>query len=260
MSTQHPFPIVGIGASAGGLKAIEEIMQNLPEDTGMAFIIIQHLSRRFKSLMKEILIKDTRMSIIPVEDGMEVQPNCVYLMPAGINMVMRNRRLFLEDQKETDTPHFVIDTFLHSLGRDAREQSIGVILSGTGSDGSRGIYSIKEMGGVVIVQEPDSGEFDGMPLSSINTRIVDHILPPAEIAEKLVFLSRNPEPESLPEQEAAVPVDEDEEIPVEGSETLALVLDLIQRNHEVDFSFYKIGTISRRIQKHMAVHGLDDMR
>ncbi|MEL6629046.1 MAG: chemotaxis protein CheB, partial [Bacteroidota bacterium] len=134
----HNFPIVGIGASAGGLKAIEEILLHLPEDTGMAFVIIQHLSRRFKSMMKEILVKDTRMEVIMAENGMKVYPNNIYLIPAGNYLTIEEGRLNLRDQEMEDAPHFVIDNFLHSLGQDVGPRGIAVILSGTGSDGSRG--------------------------------------------------------------------------------------------------------------------------
>jgi two-component system CheB/CheR fusion protein len=244
---------VAIGASAGGLKAIEEIMRLLPEDTGMAFVILQHLSRRFKSLMKEILMKDTRMEILGIEQDMPLLPNRVYLLPAGKKLRMRGYQFSLEDQPEADAPHFVIDAFLHSLGKELGARSVAVILSGTGSDGSRGIQTVKESGGLVIVQEPDSGEFDGMPISSINTRLVDYILPPAEIAVRLTHLSRHPQP--------LQPAEEGDRLDVlADNETQRVILELVQKYHEVDFSLYKPGTLSRRIAKHMAAHSLGSMR
>ncbi|MEL6696581.1 MAG: chemotaxis protein CheB [Bacteroidota bacterium] len=251
----HNFPIVGIGASAGGLKAIEEILLHLPEDTGMAFVIIQHLSRRFKSMMKEILVKDTRMEVIMAENGMKVYPNNIYLIPAGNYLTIEEGRLNLRDQEMEDAPHFVIDNFLHSLGQDVGPRGIAVILSGTGSDGSRGIRTIKNRGGVVVVQEPESGEFDGMPLSAIDTRLVDYILHPEEIAEKLVSLSLEPIPLLEENQE------EPTKLPLSDESVIEDILDLVRKYFEIDFASYKSNTIWRRIEKDMIAqkfHKLQD--
>ncbi|MEM7657301.1 MAG: chemotaxis protein CheB [Bacteroidota bacterium] len=251
MSTTSPveFPVVGIGASAGGLKAIQEMLGSVPSDTGMAFIIVQHLSRRFKSLMAEILSKDTRMPIVLAEDKMKIEANHVYLIPAGHNLTVSKGRFVIEMQGHEEGPHFVIDMFLHSLGRDIQENAVAVILSGTGSDGSRGIKTVKEAGGIVIVQEPQSGEFDGMPLSAIDTRIVDFILPPKLISEQLYNLSRlgGKEFRRLNQEELHGSGDDNQDLQIQS------ILKLVQKYHDVNFSLYKINTIKRRIDKQMSL-------
>lgn len=243
------FPIVGIGASAGGLKAIEKLLLQLPSNTNMAFIIVQHLSRRFKSLMKDILAKDTQMSVVMAEHEMEVKPNYVYLIPAGYELRIENSKLLLEGRKQDDSPHFVIDIFLHTLGQDVGPKSVAVILSGTGTDGSRGIRTVKENGGIVMVQDPKSGEFDGMPLSAIDTQVVDFVLPPEAIAEKLITLSKIGSKKFLAESVLAKPKNTEE---TQELITLTSIMELIKKYHDVDFSQYKLNTIRRRIDKQMA--------
>ncbi|WNJ21103.1 chemotaxis protein CheB [Pontibacter sp. G13] len=243
-----PFPIVGIGASAGGLKAIEELLINLPPNTGMAYIIVQHLSRRFKSLMQEILAKDTRMTVKLAEHGMHVEPDHIYLIPPAYELTIQQRVLYLEPIPIDRASHFVVDTLLDSLAQDLGDQAIAVILSGTGSDGSRGILNVKNHGGIVFAQDPNSGEFDGMPRSAIDTRIVDYILPPKGIAEKLSQLAQLAPgriQEELKREESSIP----------HNPELIHVLRLIQKHHSVDFTLYKSNTVLRRIEKHMSLHG-----
>ncbi|HEY9007616.1 MAG TPA: chemotaxis protein CheB, partial [Ohtaekwangia sp.] len=155
--------IVGIGASAGGMEAIHDLFDNINQHTGFSFIIIQHLSPDYKSLMLELLSKHTTMQVFEAEEGMEVLPNCIYLLPRKSLMTIKNGKLHLEDKKEKSSPNYAIDTFFESLAHEKGKDAIGIILSGTGTDGSRGIEAIKNNGGVVIVQDPQSAAFDGMP-------------------------------------------------------------------------------------------------
>ncbi|MEM7658687.1 MAG: chemotaxis protein CheB, partial [Bacteroidota bacterium] len=247
----NKFPIVGIGASAGGLKAIEELLRGLPRQPGIAFIIVQHLSRRFKSLMAEILAKDTKMPILLAENGLEVKPDHIYLIPAGRNLTISKNQLVVDDQTNQDGLHHVIDIFFHSLGQDAQENAIAVILSGTGSDGSRGIRTIKESGGLVIVQEPKSGEFDGMPLSAMDTKVVDFVLPPKLIAKKLVELR---ELEDTRNRSATNDSSDDYLV------GLTEIFELLRKESGVDFSVYKSSTIQRRIDKHMTSQRINNLQ
>jgi two-component system, chemotaxis family, CheB/CheR fusion protein len=168
------FRVVGIGASAGGLESLEQFFKNLPPKPGMAFVVVQHLSPDFRSVMDELLARHCDLPIQHAEDNVEVEPNRVYLLPPKKEMVIRNRRLLLTDKERTHGLTLPIDHFFRSLAQDVGPNAVGIILSGSGSDGSRGIREIKRMGGCVFVENPDSARFDGMPLSALATGIVDH--------------------------------------------------------------------------------------
>lgn len=256
------FPVVGIGASAGGLRAIEEMLKHLPPDTGMAFVIVQHLSPKYKSLMQDILTKDTPMPVVMAEAGMAVQPDHIYLIPPGRNLTVHDYRLQVETQQEDRVPPFVIDLFFHSLGQDVGAQSVGVILSGTGSDGSRGVRTIKEQGGVVIVQAPQSSEFDGMTISAIKTQTADYVLDPADIARQLVTLAQawrkglagaSP-PETHPKEGQTDGLTAIEHTLVHQ------ILRLVQRSFGTDFSQYKPSTVMRRLEKAMIARQVDSFQ
>jgi len=177
-SLENDFYYVGIGASAGGLEALKEFFTNMPDKTGMAFIIIQHLSPDYKSLMDELLARHTKIPIQVVKDGMVVQPDNIYLIPPKKNLSVFHGKLFLEDKDSKTHLNLPIDIFLRSLAVDKGKKAIAVILSGTGSDGTLGLKSVKEAGGMIMVQDEKSAKFDGMPKSSISTGIVDYILKP----------------------------------------------------------------------------------
>jgi chemotaxis response regulator CheB len=155
--------VVGVGASAGGLEALERFFEGMPVESGMAFVVVQHLSPDFKSLMDELLARKTAIPIHRAGDGMEVEPNAIYLIPPKKDMIIANRRLLLTDKDPTQLVTLPIDHFFRSLAHDLGERAIAVVLSGTGSDGSRGIRDIHEAGGLVIVQSLDTAKFDGMP-------------------------------------------------------------------------------------------------
>src|SRR5690349_10848367 len=154
--------IVGIGASAGGLEALEQLFSELPPDTGMAFIVVQHLSPDFRSLMDELISRHSEMPVVVAEDGMPVFPNRIYLMPPRKEMIIRDRHLILTD-KELHTFTLPIDTFFRSLAQDCGDKAIAVVLSGSGSDGSRGVVDVKNAGGLVLAETPVTAKFDGMP-------------------------------------------------------------------------------------------------
>ena len=180
MPRQCLFPIVGIGASAGGLAAFEAFFTGMPKDSdpGMAFVIVQHLAPDHKSILCELIRRYTRMSVFEVEDGMVVQQNCAYIIPPGRDMAFLNGSLQLLPPAEPRGHRLPIDFFFRSLALDHHERAIGIILSGTGSDGTLGLRAIKGEGGMIMTQSTDTAEFDGMPLSAIGTGLVDYVFHP----------------------------------------------------------------------------------
>ncbi len=244
---KREFYVVGIGASAGGLEALEIFFDNMPPLQDFAFVVVQHLSPDYKSLMGELLRKHTQLSVHEAEDGITVEPGNIYLMPRKKNMTMYHGRLFLTEKEQG--LNLPIDIFFQSLAEDRGEKAIGIILSGTGSDGTRGIRSIKEVGGMVMVQAEDSAKFDGMPRSAISTGIVDYVLPVAQLPEELQnftsgnILIRTPESSG------------------DGNGHLQKIFMLIKRKTGVDLSHYKENTILRRIERRMGinhVHHIED--
>jgi two-component system CheB/CheR fusion protein len=240
--------VVGIGASAGGLDAINELFDNLPENTDFAFIIVQHLSPDYKSLMGELLSKHTSMQVFEAENNMEVKPNCVYLLPSKKLMTLKGGILCLEEKIKSNVPNNAIDVFFESLALDKADKAVAIILSGTGTDGTKGANRVKENGGTVVVQDPLTAEFDGMPNSAIALGDVDLILPPEIIADELIdYLKESPLSKTfntLNRQEEAI---------------LADVMDLIFRVTSHDFSHYKRPTINRRLTKRMAERGYSSL-
>src|SRR5215216_1099569 len=184
------FRIVGIGASAGGLESLERLFSHLPADTGMAFVVLQHLSPDFKSLMDELLARRTSMPVRQAEHELLVEPNAVYLLPPMKEMIIRDRRLLLSDRDPRHGLALPIDHFFRSLARDVGERAIAVVLSGSGSDGSRGVQEVRRLGGTVFCESPETAKFNGMPLSAIATNAVDQVLAPEEIAAAMAALAR----------------------------------------------------------------------
>ena len=174
---ENRFPIVGIGASAGGLETLSVFFAGMPSDSNMAFVIIQHLSPQHKSIMASLLEKQTRMVVSEIEDGTAVKPNHVYLNPPGKNVALYNRSLHLMEPIKSSAINMPVDFFFRSLSEDLREKAIGIILSGTASDGTMGIRAIKGEGGMVMAQQPDTAKYDGMPRSAVETGLIDFILP-----------------------------------------------------------------------------------
>src|SRR5512134_1103855 len=177
-SATPPQLVVGIGASAGGLDPLVRFFDNLPEHTGMAFVIVQHLSPDFRSLMDELLSRHTTLPIHLVEDGMPVEADHVYLIPAKKEMIISGGRLLLSERDRQQELTLPIDLFFRSLAQDCGERAIAIVLSGGGSDGSRGICHVREAGGLVLAQDLDSAQFDGMPRAAVESGVVSQTLPP----------------------------------------------------------------------------------
>ncbi|MDZ7762182.1 MAG: chemotaxis protein CheB [Desulfovermiculus sp.] len=243
---------MGIGASAGGLAAFEAFFSGMPADAdpGMVFVLVQHLAPDHKSILTDLIQRYTSMQVFEVEDGMQVQLNCAYIIPPGRDMAFFNGALQLLEPAEPRGRRLPIDFFFRSLAHDQRERAIGVVLSGTGSDGTLGVRAIKGEGGMVMVQNPESTEYDGMPRSAISTGLVDFELPPAEMPAQLIAyvthaFGKPPRPvtPAAPKSENAL--------------KKIFILLRIQTGH--DFSQYKPSTIQRRIERRMAVHQIENL-
>ncbi|MEM9807696.1 MAG: chemotaxis protein CheB [Cyanobacteria bacterium P01_D01_bin.56] len=250
-SADTPF-IIGIGASAGGLRAIEEFFDTIPCDSGAAFVVVQHLSPDYKSLMNELLERRTQMDVRRVTDGIALESNTVFLIPPGQNLVIKGNQLRLipQDRDQGYQPHFPIDLFFQSLAAEQRDRTIGIILSGTGSDGTRGLREISEAGGLVLVQDPKTAEFDGMPQSAIATGMVDLALSPAELAQTTYeFVTTPSEWQQLRH---------DQRNQLEPSK-IQQIVNIVKDHSEIDFTHYKPSSISRRIRRRCLIAGYPDL-
>ena len=246
LATAAPLRLVGIGASAGGLKALEEFFQAMPTDTGMSFVVVQHLSPSFKSIMDELLARVTAMPIQVVTQRFEPQPNTIYLMPAGSELILANGALELISRDPAETIPLPIDRFFTSVAQSLGERAVGIIMSGAGSDGARGIADIHQAGGLVMAQEPKSAQLDGMPLSALETGLVDLILPPAHMAEALATIASSPD---VGRQYA--------DVKRQPAQPMAAIFRLLWEHHGIDFSHYKPATIMRRIERRAALSDYD---
>ena len=184
------FPIAGIGASAGGLDAIKKLLESLPQDTGLAFVIVQHLATNQESMLPEILARSTQMPVNKIEGGMVIEPNQVYVIPAGKIITIENGHLKLQPKGISLKP---IDEFLCSLALERKTHAIGIILSGTGSDGTEGLKAIKAEGGITFAQDLKSAQYPDMPKSAIAAEVVDFVRSPEQIAEELCSIAKHPE-------------------------------------------------------------------
>jgi two-component system CheB/CheR fusion protein len=235
------------------LQAFEEFFTHTPPDTGMAFVLVQHLAPDHESLLADLVQRYTQMGVEQVEEGVELRPNRVYVIPPGWVMTLSQGRLHLyERDRERPLAPLPIDLFFRSLAQERRERAIGVILSGTGSDGTAGLREIKAEGGMVMVQEPESAKYGGMPRSALHTGLADYVLPPEEMPEELVAYVENAV--VAPEQEAEQPLFEDTE------ELLQRLFNLLRAETGHDFSLYKRSTISRRVQRRMVVNRVENLR
>ncbi|MDA3867488.1 MAG: hypothetical protein PF489_12180, partial [Salinivirgaceae bacterium] len=240
------FPIVGIGASAGGLEALEQFFSNMPNDNGMAFVVIQHLDPTHKGIMPELLQRITPMKVFQASDRLKVQPNCVYVIPPNKSLSILNRALYLLDPVESRGLRLPVDIFFRSLADDMQDKSIGIILSGMGSDGSLGLKAIKEKNGIVLVQTPASAKFDGMPRSATEAVIADIVSPANELPAKLIAFLKY------------IPVTKTEqEIDYKSTNSLGKMIILLRQQTGNDFSLYKKNTLMRRIERRKGVHQID---
>jgi two-component system, chemotaxis family, CheB/CheR fusion protein len=241
--------IVGMGGSAGGLEAFEQFFSNMPSDTGMAFALVPHLDPTHKGIMPELLQRHTKMKVVQIEDGMQVQPNCIYVIPPNADLSMLHGRLHLLEPSAPRGLRKPIDFFFRQLADDQHEKAICIVLSGMGSDGAGGLKAIKENSGLAMVQDPASAKYDGMPKSAIGTGLVDYVGSAEELPAKLMqYVKHAP---SQPEE--AFRADD------ESHSLLQKVFILLRAHTGNDFSCYKNNTIHRRIERRMSVHQFDGL-
>jgi two-component system, chemotaxis family, CheB/CheR fusion protein len=242
------FPIVGLGASAGGLEAFEEFFSKMSSDSGMAFILVSHLDPSHSSLLPDLLKRFTTMPVLQVEDGVSVEPNHLYIIPPNRDMAIFHRTLQLTAPVKTFRGiRMPIDFFLRSLADDQGEMAICVILSGTGTDGSMGVRAVHAAGGITMVQEAATAKYDGMPRSAIDTNLADYVLPTSKMPEQLIaYVKKFPlkRPKAVPP--AAIPT------------AIQKILAVLRSQSGHDFTFYKKSTLLRRIERRMAVHNIED--
>jgi len=244
-----PCPVVGVGASAGGLEALQGLFDKLPSKPNLAFVVVQHRATDRTSVMKSLIQKHTKLTVQDIEDGMRIEPDTIYLAPADKDVSIMQGVLYLVEPPPHAGAHLPIDSFLRTLARDEAERAICIILSGTGSDGTLGLREVKAAGGMVMVQEEEQAKYDSMPRSAIETGMVDFILPVEKMGEQLTQYTRHPylEPRKTLE-------------PEEKSEAQLQKIFLLIRNQTGhDFSHYKRNTIRRRIARRLAVHQIEDL-
>ena len=251
----HLFPIVGVGASAGGLEAMTELLTQLPPDTNMAFVLIQHLAPQHHTILPEILSRHTKMPVVLVENDMEVRPNSVYIIPPDTNMTVAHGHLNLTERSLVGGMHLPVDHFLRSLAADQSSRAIGVILSGSASDGALGLAAVKAEGGITFAQEPATARYDGMPSAAIAANAADFVLPPNEIAAELARLGQHRylRPGSSPAARR-----EAESATVEA-DALTKIFVTLRNAFRVDFGNYRSSTIRRRIDRRMALLKMDSL-
>ena len=242
-AVRPPRFVVGIGASAGGLDPLVRFFENLPKDTGMAFVIVQHLSPDFKSLMDELLARHTPLPIHLVEDGMPVEADHIYLIPAKKEMIVSGGRLLLSERGRQQELTLPIDVFFRSLAQDYGSKAVAIVLSGGGSDGSRGISHVHETGGLVLVQDLESAQFDGMPKAAIETGVVDHTLLPEDMPRMLLERA---------EGSLADPPNGVEPAP-QTRRGLEALYDVLETEFGLDFNHYKPSTVTRRIERRLGL-------
>ncbi len=238
----QPFFVAGLGASAGGLEALGSFFEAMSDDSGIGFVVIQHLSPDHKSMMSELLARNTRMPVCQAEDGMPVEPNHVYLIPPKKCLTLFKGHLMLADWDSKKGPNLPIDLFFSSLAGDCGERAIGIALSGTGSDGTRGIRSIKEAGGLVMIQDEHSAKFSGMPHSAIATGLADFILPASDMPDALLKFIKHP----LLAQTGGKDLQP-------SSNIMQKIQGLIRTETGIDFSGYKQSSLVRRIERRMGI-------
>jgi len=244
MSAYRSFPIVGIGASAGGLEALVKFFEHVPAGSGMAYVIIQHLDPTQKGMMPELLQRATTMVVAQVKDRTRIRPNCVYVIPPNSDMSLLHGSLHLLPPAAPRGLRLPIDFFFRSLAEDQHERSVGVILSGMGSDGTLGLRAIKEKGGIVLVQDPDSAKYDSMPRGAIKAGLADFVAPAEELPDKLIAYSRH-----LPRMGKP-------DVNSDGKTLGALekIVILLRSHTGHDFTLYRRSTLHRRVERRMAVH------
>lgn len=244
-----PFRIVGMGASAGGLEAFEQFFTRVPVDSGLAFVIVQHLDPAHHSAMPEILRRLTKIPTREATDGMRVEPNGIYLIPPNRDMVIERKALRLEEPSKIPGLRLPIDLFFRSLAREEGPEAICIIFSGTGTDGTLGLRAVKAELGTVFVQDPKTARYDGMPISAINTGLADFVLPPDKMPQQLIEFVRHSAANGARSGKEAD----------ERQEPLQQIFATLRVKTGHDFSRYKATTIRRRLQRRMSVNQMDDV-
>lgn len=244
----RPRPVVGLGASAGGLDAFQRFFDTMPADSGMAFVLIQHLDPTHVSMMRDLLSAHTRMPVVEATDGIPLEPDHVFLIPPGFYLAVHDGTLRLSEPHERHGARLPFDFFLRSLAQECCEQAVCAILSGTGADGSLGLKAVSERGGLVIVQDPNEAAHDGMPRTAIDTGCADLVLPVAAIPEAIMRYCRKAQVNDARQAPSQPRTDEDD---------LAEIVALLGATTSHDFSLYKSGTLQRRVERRMAMAGIE---
>jgi len=244
------FPTVAIGASAGGLETFTQLLHELPTDTGMAFVLIQHLDPKHSSLLTEVLSKTTKMPVREIVDEMKIIPNSVFVIPPGFDVGISKGHFKLTPRDQSPRPHMAIDFFFRSLAADCGNRAIGVVLSGTANDGTEGLRAIKAENGVTLAQDPKSAKYEGMPQSAVDAEVVDFCLPIPKLAQELVRLAHHPFIAGDPDRSLFEPNDQHE---------LQRIFVLLRATSGVDYSEYKPPTIKRRLARRMALLKTDTL-
>jgi two-component system, chemotaxis family, CheB/CheR fusion protein len=239
-NTDQNFWVIGVGSSAGGLEALSSFFKSLPEKPNAAFIVAQHLAPHAKSMMVELIGRQTKMPVISVSDHLTIEPGLICIVPPNFDVTTKDGQLRLTPAGIETRPKPSVDLFFQSIAKVYGRRSVGIILSGTGSDGSEGIRAIKENGGVTIVQDSESAKYDGMPKSAFETGLVDAVLPPEKIAEQLFFILQNRESEILPP------------VKIRQDSDFEKILKYLKKEIGADFTQYKVGTVQRRIEKRLS--------
>ena len=246
------FLVAAIGASAGGIEAITELVRNLPLDSGTAYVLIQHLDPNHPSMLAELISKKTKLPVREVTNGMRLEANRVHVIPPNAMMTFASGSLRLEPRSDSPAAHMPIDHFMRSLAEQKGDRAVGVILSGTGTDGTLGLAEIQAQGGVTFAQDEKSAKYDGMPRSAITAGYVDYVMTPAAIAKELARIANHPYLEQPANGAPAEAIPQD-------SGPLATIFQLLRRSTGVDFTHYRQTTIVRRIHRRMVVHKIETL-
>ncbi len=252
-SRDGPFVVVGVGASAGGLEALSDLLANLPDNTGMAIVVVQHLDPQHESKLSNLLSRVTHLPVLEATQDLAVRPDHVYVIPKNTTMTIDQGVLQLEPRSGARVPHLPIDVFLKSLAKDRQAAAIGVILSGTGSDGTLGLEELKAAGGITFAQDESSAKYPGMPQSAARSGCVDLVLPPDQIARELARIGQHPY--VAPDQAAEAGAGSSAEDDVHFKK----ILEILRSAFRVDFSAYRETTVRRRILRRMVLHTKDNL-
>jgi len=242
--------VIGIGASAGGLEAMTELLSKLPDNTGAAYVFLQHLAPNSKSMIGELLSRHTRMPVVMVYESKPVMANYIYVMPENKNLTYAHGMLVTQDRDPNEKLNLPIDKFFHTLGEQLKEEAVGILLSGTGTDGTRGLRTIKEKGGIVLIQEPESAKFDGMPRAALNLKIADRVMTAGEIGESVGGIIKKYK--TLKEDAPLL----DRENP---SPYFRKILEYLSEQTDINFLGYRTPTLIRRLENRMLLLDIDDI-